>query len=145
MRDPATRNLRALVEHYLREWDSSGWAAAYHALIELGPFILPEIAAQFGETSDPRLRAALVQIARQLRSEEAVELFAAGLDDPAPVVWKEALDGLVSLATPAAVEVLGRALDADEGEGFAADERRGWLEEALGQARAALAAKGGAA
>src|SRR5437764_15488506 len=112
MRGAASWNVRAHVEHYLREWDSSGWAAAYHALVELGPVILPELAAPLADSRDARLRASLVQIARQLRSEEAVGLFAAALEDPAPLVWKEALDGLVSLASPAAVDVLGRALAA---------------------------------
>jgi len=145
MPDPATRNLRALVEHYLREWASSGWAAAYHALIEMGPAILPELAARFEEAGDARFRAALVEIARQLRSEEAVGLFAAALADRSPVVWKEALDGLVVLASPAAVEVLERAHEADPPGRVSAEDWRAWSGEALEQARAALAAKGGAA
>ncbi len=139
------RRLRALVEHYLREWASSGWAAAYHALIELGPEVLPELEHRFAEARDVALRAALVQMARQMRSAEAIGLLDTALRDPEPAVWKEALDGLVALASPAAVGVLTEALMRTPPEGTAVEDWHPWIQEALDQARADLAAKGGAA
>jgi HEAT repeat protein len=145
MRDPGARRLSALVDHYLREWDSREWAAAYHALIELGPEILPLLAERFSEARDEALRAALVQVARQMRSAEAMPLLESALRDPAPAVWREALDGLVVLASPAAVHVLAEAL-AQEPPGEATPEEwRAWVEEAFEQARAELASRGGAA
>ena len=30
------RETVALVEHYLREWNSRGWAKAYHSLVDTG-------------------------------------------------------------------------------------------------------------
>lgn len=140
-----SRETRALVEHYLREWDSRGWAAAYHSLIELGPRVLPEIEARFAESVDPAFRAALVQIAHHLHSDEALQLLAGALRDDAPEVWKEALDGLVDLATAGAIELLERARTADPPGETELEEWAAWLEEALEQARAARAARGGAA
>ena len=145
MRDPAPRGLRALVDHYLREWDSRGWAAAYHALIELGPDVLPLLQERLSETGDAARRAALVQVARQMRSALALPLFEAALRDPEPAVWKEALDGLVVLASPAAVAVLAEALAQEPPGGAEEEDWRAWVREALDQARAGLAAKGGAA
>src|SRR5262249_26726196 len=145
MRDPGARRLSALVDHYLREWDSREWAAAYHALVELGPDVLPVLQERLSETNDGALRAALVQVARQMRSAQAVPLFEAALRDAEPEVWKEALDGLVVLASPAAVAVLAAALDADPPGRTSPEDWQAWGREALVQARAALEAEGGAA
>src|ERR1700730_13228572 len=98
-----TGPLAAVVEHYLREWDSSGWARAYHGLVELGPQVVPELARHFTLSSDPRLRPALVELAAHLRAAEALALFESALQDEAPEVWKQALDGLVGLASPASI------------------------------------------
>jgi HEAT repeat protein len=139
------RPLRAIVEHYLREWDSSGWAGAYHSLIEIGPAIVPEITAHFEESGHPRFRAALVELSSRLRSDEALSLFALALEDEEPVVWKQALDALVTLASPSALDVLQAALTRDPPGGTDPGEWRAWVDEAIGQVRATLQARGGAA
>jgi len=139
------REIAALVQHYLAEWDSTGWADAYHSLVELGPRTLPEIESYFVESGEPRFRAALVQLARRMHSAEALSLFSRALRDEAPLVWKEALDGLVDLASPASISLLEAALlETPRGRTEVA-EWTSWLEEALQQARASLEARGGAA
>src|SRR6059036_2564145 len=97
------REIVALVDHYLREWDSSGWASAYHSLVELGPPVLPELEKHLATSRDATFRAALVELTRQLHSEDALPLFEAALRDPSPGVWKAGLDGLVDLASPASL------------------------------------------
>jgi hypothetical protein len=72
----------ALVDHYLGEWDSRGWAAAYHSLIGLGPAILPELDQRLGESGDGAFRTALVELARALHSQDALPLFARALREP---------------------------------------------------------------
>jgi HEAT repeat protein len=145
VRDPGARRLSVLVDHYLREWDSREWAAAYHALIQLGPDVVPLLQERMAETAEGALRAALVEVARQTGAAQAVPLFAAALHDPEPAVWKEGLDGLVSLSSPEAVAVLTEALAQDPPGRTAPEDWRGWLEEALDQARGRLAERGGAA
>lgn len=54
---------------------------------------------------------------------------AKALRDPAPPVWKRALDGLVALASAASIEALGAALDEKSDP-----DRRAWIEEAIDQA-----------
>jgi hypothetical protein len=67
------------------------------------------------------------------------------LHDDADVVWKEALDGLVDLASPASIALLEAALHETPPGRTEAVEWKSWLQEALQQARAALEAQGGAA
>jgi HEAT repeat protein len=139
------RELVALVEHYLREWDSSGWAGAYHSLIELGPQVLPLLQTQLAASRDARLRAALVEIARQMHSTDALPVFEIALRDPSPEVWKAALDGLVDLASPASVLLLEEAAEREPPGRTDVSEWEDWVREALEQARAELAARGGVA
>ncbi len=144
MSDPAQlerrrrRNLVALVEHLLLEWHGRGWGRAFHALVELGPAILPLLDERLDEERDGGLRAELLAIAQALRVPEALPLFARGLADADGRVWKAALDGLVALADPPALAVLAAARDAPA-PGAEAGEWRAWLDEAAGQLREALA------
>ncbi len=128
------RPLPALVAHYLAEWDSRGWANAYHSLIEMGPLVLPLLEARLRETRDDGLRAAGVDIARHMRDDAALPLFEAALADRSDRVWKAALDGLVSLGSPPAIAALQRAADACP-EGTDEAEWRAWIDEAVSQAR----------
>jgi HEAT repeat protein len=125
--------LQAVVDHYLAEWGSRGWAHAFHDLIELGPPAVPLLSRRLEESRDASFRGELVNIAGALRSDEALPLFARALRDPSPEVWKAGLDGLVRLATEGALGVLTEALAGSDGSA----EFRDWAREALGQAREA--------
>ena len=57
--------------------------------------------------------------------------------DPAPEVWKQALDGLVCLASPEAWRALRSAADGEDDE-----ERRAWIEEAIEQVGDAIEGHG---
>jgi HEAT repeat protein len=136
------REIVALVEHYLREWDSRGWASAYHSLVELGPRVLPELEKRLATSRDRTLRAALVELAGQFHSEDSLPLFEAALRDPSPEVWKAALDGLVALASPASLLLLEEAAARRPPGRTAFPEWEAWVREALQQARAELEARG---
>jgi HEAT repeat protein len=133
------------VDHYLLEWDSSAWAGAYHRLIELGPQVLPAIVQRYAESGDAAFRAALVELAGQMRSADALPLFERALEDESPPAWKAALDGLVALASPASILLLEQALDRTPPGRTTETDWREWVQEALQQARAEHAARGGAA
>lgn len=145
MSDPAQlerrrrRNLEALVEHLLLEWHGRGWGRAFHALVELGPAILPLLDERLAEERDGGLRAELLAIAQALRVPGALPLFARGLADADERVWKAALDGLVALADPQALEILEAARESPA-PGAEAAEWRAWLDEAASQLREALPA-----
>lgn len=139
------REIVALVDHYLLEWDSRGWASAYHSLVELGPQVLPDLDRRLAMSRDAAFRAALVELARQLHSEDALPLFEAALRDPSPGVWKAGLDGLVDLATAASLELLEQASQREPPDSTDPAEWQAWVREALHQAQAEFEARGGAA
>lgn len=140
-----TREMVALIQHYLREWDSSGWGAAFHSLVELGPRVLPELEKQLTTSRNPRFRAALVELARHLHAEEALPLFDSALHDPSPEVWKGALDGLVDLASPASLLLLQEAAEREPPGSTDPSDWQAWIGEALQQVRAEFEARGGPA
>ncbi|MBI4614947.1 MAG: HEAT repeat domain-containing protein [Planctomycetes bacterium] len=123
------------VEHYLRELHSGDEDEAFHRLIEAGPRILPRLEAEFDRETDPATRAALIEVIWQLRVPECLPVLGKALRDAAPPVWKQALDGLVTLACPEAIAILDEALAATEARGPEAREFLEWVAEALEQAR----------
>jgi hypothetical protein len=72
-------------------------------------------------------------------------LFASALRDPSPEVWKNALDGLVDLASLQSEAVLQEALALPPPGHTSVAEWTSWLQEALQQVRAALDSQGGVA
>jgi len=137
--------LLVLVDHYLLEWDTRRWANAYHSLIELGPSILPELHNRLLDSPSPAFREALVELAYQLHSEDALPLFEQALRDPSAEVWKAALDGLVDLASAASIRALEAAVPRSPAGGTGPDDWKAWVLEALQQARGRSAARDGTA
>jgi HEAT repeat protein len=123
-----------MIADYLRRFREGDAEDAFHGLLEMDHAILPELIAAFRGEADGEVRRFLVEVIWQHRQPSAIPFLGEVLRDPDPQVWKEALDGLVALASPAAIE----ALRAARGRTFPSkrqiEEFRGWLEEALEQA-----------
>src|SRR5262245_50349331 len=79
------------------------------------------------------IRAALTKVIWEYRRPEAIGFLGNALDDPDPNVWKEALDGLVTIDGPESAQcimaTLARVKDGLIQNGLSVD----WLEEALEQ------------
>ena len=73
---------------------------------------------------------------RQFRDAAALPALAAALRDPDGRVWKEALDGIVTLGGPPALEVLQAARAALE-TFTDAEVRQQWIDEAVEQVKEA--------
>ena len=114
------------VSHYVAALRGAARENAYHSLIELGPQVIPLVMAHFRREYDPAIRATLVNIAWRTNSSDAVPLLTEALNDVDPSVWKGALDGLVNLGGPDALEVIRQARRQ-------APEKAEWLEEAIEQ------------
>ena len=84
---------------------------AFHCLIELGERALPRFVDAFRAEPDPSLRSLLVEVAWQLRAHASFAVLAEALRDPSPEVWRQALDGLVTLASAESVRILEAARD----------------------------------
>jgi HEAT repeat protein len=115
------------------DWARAGnREAALEGLIGLGEPAIPRLADAFRTEPDPALRALLVETVRQLRSHASIELLGEALRDPSPEVWKQALDGLVTLASPESLRILEASRDVVRvpDEDFAE-----WLEGAIEDVR----------
>jgi len=110
--------------------------AAFHGLFELGEAAIPRLAEAYRAESDPAVRSLLVEVVWQLRSHSSIDFLGEALQDPNPEVWQEALDGLVTLASPAALRILEstrdrRAASQEEDGG----DFREWIEGAIEDVR----------
>lgn len=102
--------------------------AAFHCLFELGERAIPRLAAAYRSEAEPAVRNLLVEVIWQLRSPTSIELLGEALQDPAPEVWKQALDGLVTLASPESLRILEAARDR---VGVSLDDFQSWVEGAI--------------
>ena len=109
-----TRQSDDLMDHYLLEWNSEEWARAYREpRSSSGPPILPgAVRTLWPHPLTPRSVPRCVQLAApDALFRMRCLIFDGALRDESPEVWKEALDGLVALASPASIAVLrGRAV-----------------------------------
>jgi hypothetical protein len=79
-----------------------------------------------------------VEVVWQHGCPSALDFLLTALDDPHPAAWKQALDGLVVLASPEAEQRLRAAACRSDAEG----ERLGWFEEAIEQIAQVVAGRG---
>jgi HEAT repeat protein len=105
------QDLSAQAAYYLEKLRDSGSDrdSAYHGLIEADHGIIPILIGAFRKEQNPAIRASLVEVIWQHRLPETVQFLAEALEDSNPRVWKNALDGLVTLSTPEGIQVLESA------------------------------------
>lgn len=125
-------------DEYLQIARCGSFEAAFHGLIDIGPEVIPSLVQAYRSESDPQVRALIVEVVWQHRCPSTLDFLAAALDNPHPAVWKQALDGLVVLASPEAEH----RLRAVAGRLDVGDERRAWCEEAIHQITEAVAGRG---
>ena len=122
------------IAYYLERFRRGDRDDACHGLLELGSEALPGLIAAVRAEEDRELRRVLLEIVWQCRDAAAVPFLLEMLDESEPEVWKEALDGLVTLASPAVLHALeAKRHGVSRPDGFAI-----WLAEAMMQVREAL-------
>jgi hypothetical protein len=128
-----TQTLEQFALYYLGRLPDD--ADAWHALAEADPNIVPILIKAFRAEQDARVRAQILEAIGNYRDPASIACFSEALGDPAPSVWKQALDGLVALDRPECVA----AIESARGRQFlrkedAVDFRR-WVDEAVDQLR----------
>ena len=108
---------------------------AYHRLIEADDAIVPILIKAYRTEADPAVRATLVEIIWQHRVPETISFLSEALDDNHPEVWKSALDGFVTLGSPAAIQVLESVRQRIWAGSQAKSDRIAWIDEAIEQIR----------
>jgi HEAT repeat protein len=120
-------SVREYVVFYAAQLAGPNGENAWHSLVEAGPTALPHLAEALDASADPRVRAALLRVVSEYRSAEAVPLLKGLLGDPDAEVWTAALDGLVMLGGPVAVDALIVV------KATVTSERQEWIDEGIRQ------------
>lgn len=122
------------VAELLSELNGSQREDALCALMAM-PGLLPVVAEAFRMETNPDRRWAAIHCLGQYRDDAALPTLSAALRDPDDRVWKEALDGLVTLGGSMAVRTL------QDASIFLAENardprvKRAWIDEAIEQIR----------
>src|SRR5688572_25450542 len=95
------------------------------------PGSLPLVAGAYGRELDPDRRWAAIHCLWQYRDHAALPALSAALRDPDDRVWKEALDGLVTLGGPSAARALQEASTLLAESTRDARAKRAWIDEAI--------------
>jgi len=127
--------IRKWVREQVRELDGVRGDDAFHALSEAEDTVIPLLVEAYQGEEDPKRRAILVQVIREHRLPHSADFLEEALEDPSPEVWKQALDGLVTLGGPEVKQTLQRAMARAQGRGKAGQEEAEWIGEALEQTR----------
>jgi hypothetical protein len=115
-----------------RHWDT------FHTLLEANDNILSELIDVFNKEPDAEFRAFLVQVVWEHRNPSVIPFLGNALSSSEPLIWKEAMDGLVALASPASLDALLSARSRRFPRKQDTEEFQGWLEEAIEQVRGIL-------
>lgn len=126
------QDLNEYAEFYLKQLKSTDWEDGYHGLIEADHGIIPILIASFRNEQDAALRAMLVKIVWQHRVPETVGFLVEALADSNPDIWKNALDGLVTIATPEAIKVLEST---KRSIGNTESEKMPWIERQFARSK----------
>ena len=104
---------------------------AFHTLIEADDDIIPALIEQFADADDGKCRARVVEVIWQHRLPSTVPFLASAMNDEHPDVWKQAIDGLVTIGGPRSLGVLNDCLVRTGTD----SERSHWITEAIDQIR----------
>ena len=121
------------IDYYIERARIGDYEEAFHGLRELDSDALPALQEAYHREDDPMVRSVIVEAIWQYRQASVIGFLADVLGDPMPMVWKQALDGLVTLASPESLSVLRSAAFCERDAG-----KRAWIEEAIEQSAHAI-------
>src|SRR5579864_1526336 len=123
---PRVPNLmNGATDYYLNEARNGDFDAADNGLIELPDDLLRDLEDAYRGEPDFAIRALIVEAVWQHRLSCCVDFLALALEDPHHKVWKQAVDGLVTLASSESRKTLELAKSCMEGHDATF---RAWVE-----------------
>lgn len=133
---PPTSSYSSAIAFYIEQYREGQSDDAFHGLLELDNGVLHELTQAFHESTDTSMRAFLLNVIWQHRQASVIPLLAEALFDRDSDVWKEAIDGLVTLNSPESLQALRRARMRQFTNDREGQRYREWLEEGIRQAEA---------
>lgn len=94
------------INYYLEMFRSGKSDDAFHGLLEIDVAILPELIQAFRDETNPRAQEFLLEVIWEYREPSVIPFLGEILLHPNPPLRLQALNGLVTLASPASLQVL---------------------------------------
>src|SRR5689334_11502925 len=123
-----------IIAHYLHQFRQSKSEDAFFALIHLDESQVRDLINAYHGETNVDIQALLVEIISHYRQPTSLGFLARALQNPHPQVWKNALDGIVTIGNKASI----RVLETEKQRllvGKHSSEHVEWIEEALYQIR----------
>jgi hypothetical protein len=124
-----------MIAYYLHQLRQSKSEDAFFALIHLEEAQVSELINAYRDENRVDIQVLLVEIISHYKQPSSLGFLASALQNPNSQVWKNALDGIVSIGGQASIQVL----EAEKQRLLVEkhfSERVEWIEEALQQIRA---------
>jgi hypothetical protein len=120
------------ISFYLRQYRQSKSEDAYFALIHLDEAQLPDLMVAYHHEVDVDIRALLVEVVSHYKQPNTLDFLRTALQNAHPSIWKNALDGIVSIGGQRGIEILEEEKQRQLADKASAD-RIEWIEEAIQQ------------
>ena len=105
----------------------------FYDLLELPGELLPDLIQRFYAATESPVRACWSKLPGREKKAASVPFLKRALETPDELVWQQALDGLVALASPEVHEILLTARTQEFADTILTNRFRLWLEEAIQQ------------
>ena len=122
-------NLNDYVAYHLDRLEGAEAENAFHSLIEAPKEAVPLLIEAYQQETLFSTRAVIVEIIWQFRDPTTVPFLATALRDDSEEVWKQALDGLVTIGGGIALE----ALRSEKSSLPVTSKKVEWIDEAIKQ------------
>jgi hypothetical protein len=126
-------DLEGMVAHYLDRLDGPGSDDAFHSLLECSREALPALIEAYWSEKRVGVKAAIVRIVWMSRDPGTVGFLVSTLQDVDAAVWKEALDGLVTIGGEQVLDALRESMESESHS-----EKLPWICEAIEQVRSGI-------
>jgi len=126
-------NAKQLVASNLERLREGDRDEPFFDLLEAGCDVTSVLLEAFDSETDANIREFIVNVVWHRRDSSVIPFLARALQDPAPAVWKQAMDGLVTFASAEAVGALRSARDRSLATNVDQVEFREWIDEAIQQ------------
>jgi HEAT repeat protein len=123
-----------IIAHYLHQLRQSKNEDAFFALIHLDESQVPDLINAYHDQTNLDIQPLLVEIVSHYKLPTSLDFLMGALQSSNPQVWKNALDGIVSIGGQASIQVLEEEKQRLQG-GKNFSERFEWIEEAIQQIR----------
>ncbi len=129
--------LQDATDLYLRQLRAGDFDSAFHGLIDLDPAVVHLLIAAYHAETSASICASLLRIISEFRTPSALPLLAEALRCRRDDQWKQALDGLVRLASVEAIQTLEAVIRDEAVAPNPESSYIDWVREALDQTKQA--------